>query len=110
EAEDVSVTRIAGGDPYALVAGHRSNQWQQVLRQAEDPGPAVCHLRQLAEQLDEKRVESLLDRLGRGLVVRHLGEDREVAKAAEDDAPIRKLLPVVEAVPGVVGAVEQALG
>ena len=49
----------------------------------------------------------MLDRLGRRLVVGHLRENREVAEAAEDDASVGELLPVVETVSRVVRAREE---
>ena len=46
EAEDVAVTRVAGGDPDAVAAGHPPGERQHVRRRAPDPGPAVRHPRQ----------------------------------------------------------------
>src|SRR5436305_8094846 len=55
EPEDVAVPRVAGRDPHAFVAGHRTDERQQVLREPEDPRTAVRHVGQVAEQLDEER-------------------------------------------------------
>src|SRR5713101_5263473 len=107
EAENVAVARIAGGDPRAVVTGDSPDERKQILRQPEDPSPAVRDRRQVAEQFDEERVQRVLDRLGRRLVVCHLREDGEVAEAAEDDASVRELLPVVEPVTRVVRTLEK---
>src|SRR5205823_2776997 len=39
QAEHVAVTRVAGSDPDAVAAGDSTHKWQEVLREAEDPGP-----------------------------------------------------------------------
>src|SRR6266516_5504964 len=101
------MARVARGDPGPLLTRDWADERQQILGQPEDPCPAVRDLRHVAEQLDEERIERFLDRLGRRLVVRHLREDREVAEAAEDDASVRELLPVIEPVTCVMRAIEE---
>jgi hypothetical protein len=59
------VARITGRDPDAVAPRDTPYEWEQILRQREDAGPAMRDLRQLAEKLDEERVERLLERLRR---------------------------------------------
>jgi len=92
----------------AVAAGHGPDERQHVLRQPEDAGPAMRHRNLPAHELVEEGLERGLDRRRRLLHVRELIEDRDVAEAAEQDPPVRELLPVVEALPCVVRAVVEA--
>ena len=65
-------------------------------------------LRRLADQLGRKGLELALDRLGDRLLGGELVVGLRVAAATDDEAIVVGLLPVIEAVPGVVRAVEEA--
>ena len=97
--------RVARGDPEAVAARHAADERQHVLREAEDAGPAMADARRLADQLAHELLERRLDQRCRLLDVGELVHDRDVAEPAEHDAPVRQLLPVIEALPRVVRAV-----
>jgi hypothetical protein len=63
-----------------------------------------------ADQVGHEALERRLDGGRRLFAGRELVVERGVAEAAREDAPVLALLPVVEAVAAVVGAVEQPLG
>ena len=63
----------------------------------------------MSDELRDERLERALDRRRRQLLGRELRLEREVAEAAGDDPAVGRLLPVVEAVAGVVRALEQTL-
>jgi hypothetical protein len=110
EAEDVAVTGVTGGDPdLPVVSGYQADEWQRVLGQSKDSGPAVRYIDLAPDKLMEEALERRLDRQREFFDVRELVEDREVTEPAEHDAAVGKLLPVVEAVARVVRAVVQRL-
>ena len=100
---------VAARDPHPLLAGDAADDRQEVEHQPEDPGPAVLDGDRPADQLGDERLERALDP-GRDLLVgRELRLERPVAEAAREDAPVGRLLPVVEAVAPVVRAFEEPL-
>ena len=45
------MTGVTGGDPRAVAARDAAHERQQILREAENPGPAILNTRKLIEQL-----------------------------------------------------------
>ena len=110
EAEHVAVAGVAAGDPDRALAGDTPDDGQEVQHQPEQPCPAVVDPQRAADELGDERFERALDVRRRHLVGRELVLERRVAEPTGEDAPVRRLLPVVEAVPAVVRAVEDPLG
>ena len=109
EAEHVAVARVPARDPDAVASRNRADERELVGRRAEDPRPAVRDPRLLARKLRRELLELGLD-LGRRLLLgRVLGIQRRVAFPAEHEPPVRKLVPVVVSLPGVMGPSERAV-
>ena len=109
EAEHVPVPGVAAGDPDTVLVGRSAHDGQEVEDHPEDPGPAVLDLERAADMLLDESLERRLHHGCRDLVRRELGVERDVAKAAGDDAAGGILVPVVEAVAAVVRDLEQLL-
>src|SRR5262249_34019278 len=52
ESENVSVARVTCSDPCPVAAGHGADDRQEILRQTEDPGPAVIDAGHRPQKLD----------------------------------------------------------
>ena len=104
------MARVAAGDPHAALAWDASDNGHEVQHQPEQARPAVVDTERAADELGDKRLERALDVRGRDLVGRELFLERRVAEAAGEDASVRSLLPVIEAVPAVMWAIEDPLG
>ena len=96
---------VPGGNPEIVVCGDRTDEREHVLRQREDPGPAVADARLAVAQLAEEALERRLDRRRGLLHVGQLVHDRDVAEPAEEQPPVRELLPVIESLARVVRTV-----
>ena len=96
------MARVAARDPDTVAARDASDDRQEVQHPPEDARPALRDRNRSADKLCDERLEGALDRGRRRLRVGELGVQREVAEAAGEDAAVRELLPVVEAVACVV--------
>jgi len=67
----------------------------------------MCDLERPADELGQELLECPLDEAGRLLHRRELARDVGIAKTAGDQTTVLELLPVVEAVTPVMGAVEE---
>src|SRR5262249_13329654 len=106
EAEDVAVPGVAARDPDSAVPPKNgADERKHVLSQSEDACPAMRHPHFRADELVQERLERRLDRRRGLLDVGELVHDGDVAEAAEQDPPVGKLLPVVEALARVVRTV-----
>ena len=109
EAEHVSVTRIAARHPDAVLARNGSDDREKVEDEPEDPSPAVIDPQLPPQQARDERLERRLDGRRRDFVCGELLLERHVPESARDNASVRSLVPVVEAVAAVVRDLEQQL-
>ncbi len=105
EPEHVAMSGVASRDPESLAPGYRARERTSVRARPEDSGPPMRDLGQRADELDEQRFEPFLDHLRQGLFARVLGFVG-AAPPTGDEAPVGRLLPVVEAAPRVVRSPE----
>src|SRR5437867_13043278 len=98
---------VAASYPEMLRPGQAPDERQTVGRRAPDPGPPVRDRRRLPDGSLDELLNCPLDDVARLFEVGVLLLEARVAAAADHQPPIRELLPVVVAVPGVVRPVEQ---
>src|SRR5262249_52333748 len=110
EAEDVPVAGVAGRDPGSRLRRYPADERESVPRLPPDARPAVRDPRDATHELADERLELPLDERRRLLDVGLLGLEARVAAPADEQPPVRELLPVVVALARVVRTREEPLG